>query len=288
MNYSAMIQNRKSVRSFRSKGVSSESISEIRTYFDKECMRLFPEIETQLVIVSGEAQKALEGSAGYEKYLIGAPHYLVLLSAPHENAGKNAGYLMEDMILKLTEMEIDSCWLTFTNSERVKFALSLSSPLEVVAIVAFGYGERTRKALRLNIQNVSKVDISILRQYYAPKKSINELVSVGKWGCKDGLDELMLSYGDMLWRSFYAASLSPSYLNRQPYGFLLREHELFLIQTEDAPTDPHDGELDLGIVLLHFSAVAAQWMGVPKWTFGRMPDDILLPEGCRIVAVCHI
>ena len=36
MNYSAMIQNRKSVRSFRSKGVSSESISEIRTYFDKE------------------------------------------------------------------------------------------------------------------------------------------------------------------------------------------------------------------------------------------------------------
>ena len=195
---------------------------------------------------------------------------------------------MEDMILKLTEMEIDSCWLTFTNSERVKFALSLSSPLEVVAIVAFGYGERTRKALRLNIQNVSKVDISILRQYYAPKKSINELVSVGKWGCKDGLDELMLSYGDMLWRSFYAASLSPSYLNRQPYGFLLREHELFLIQTEDAPTDPHDGELDLGIVLLHFSAVAAQWMGVPKWTFDRMPDDILLPEGCRIVAVCHI
>lgn len=55
MNYSAMIQNRKSVRSFRSKEVSSESISEIRTYFDKECMRLFPEIETQLVIVSGEA-----------------------------------------------------------------------------------------------------------------------------------------------------------------------------------------------------------------------------------------
>ena len=97
MNYSAMIQNRKSVRSFRSKGVSSESISEIRTYFDKECMRLFPEIETQLVIVSGEAQKALEGSAGYEKYLIGAPHYLVLLSAPHENAGKNAGSEQEKL-----------------------------------------------------------------------------------------------------------------------------------------------------------------------------------------------
>ena len=61
MNYSAMIQNRKSVRSFRSKEVASESIGEIRTYFDKECMRLFPEIETQLVIVGGEAQKRWRG-----------------------------------------------------------------------------------------------------------------------------------------------------------------------------------------------------------------------------------
>ena len=288
MNYIAMIQNRRSVRAFRSKEVSDATLAELRTHYERNCRRLIPELATELVILDADAQSALEGAAGYQQFLIGAPHYLMLLSAPHIHAEENAGYMMEELVLKLTELDIDSCWLTFTNSERVKFALSLSSPLEVAAIVAFGYGERTRKALRLNIQNVSKVDISVLRQYYAPKKSINELVSVGKWGCKDGLDELMLSYGDMLWRSFYAASLSPSYLNRQPYGFLLREHELFLIQTEDAPTDPHDGELDLGIVLLHFSAVAAQWMGVPKWTFDRMPDDILLPEGCRIVAVCHI
>ena len=288
MNYIAMIQNRRSVRAFRSKEVSDATLAELRTHYERNCSRLIPELATELVILDADAQSALEGAAGYQQFLIGAPHYLMLLSAPHIHAEENAGYMMEELVLKLTELDIDSCWLTFTNSERVKFALSLSSPLEVAAIVAFGYGERTRKALRLNIQNVSKVDISILRQYYAPKKSINELVSVGKWGCKDGLDELMLSYGDMLWRSFYAASLAPSYLNRQPSGFLLREHELFLIQTEDAPTDPHDGELDLGIVLLHFSAVAAQWMGVPKWTFGRMPDDILLPEGCRIVAVCHI
>ena len=209
MNYSAMIQSRRSVRAFRSREVSAETIAGLRAYYETEALRLFPEIGTELVIVGQEAQKALEGSAGYERFLIGSPHYMVLLSEKHPYAGENAGYLMEDLILKLTELEIDSCWLTFTNSDRVKFALSLASPLDVVAIVAFGYGERARKVLRLNIQNASKVDISILRQYYAPKKSINELVSVGEWGCKDGLDELMLSYGDMLWRSFYAASLSP-------------------------------------------------------------------------------
>ena len=283
MNYSAMIQNRKSVRSFRSKGVSSESISEIRTYFDKECMRLFPEIETQLVIVSGEAQKALEGSAGYEKYLIGAPHYLVLLSAPHENAGKNAGYLMEDMILKLTEMEIDSCWLTFTDSARIKTALGLTTPLEVAAIVAFGYGEKTQKKLRLNILNMSTVDVTVEQQYFAPKKGIRELVNVDTWGNKEGLDEMLGFYDDMLWQAFYAVSLAPSYLNRQPYGFLVRDHEIIFVQISDPYTDGTDAGLDAGIALLHFAAVAAQLLGKGRWELD--PEGVEgIPESGRALA----
>ena len=45
------------------------------------------------------------------------------------------------------------------------------------------------------------------------------MVHMGSWSNKSGLDEMMDFYDDMLWQSFYAASLSPSYLNRQPYGF---------------------------------------------------------------------
>ena len=118
MNYSAMIQSRRSVRAFRSREVSAETIAGLRAYYETEALRLFPEIGTELVIVGQEAQKALEGSAGYERFLIGSPHYMVLLSEKHAYAGENAGYLMEDLILKLTELEIDSCWLTFTNSDR--------------------------------------------------------------------------------------------------------------------------------------------------------------------------
>ena len=33
----------------------------------------------------------MEGAAGYESFLIGAPNYLVLLSAKGELAGENAG-----------------------------------------------------------------------------------------------------------------------------------------------------------------------------------------------------
>ena len=92
MNYSAMIQNRKSVRAFRGKEVPNEALAQLRTYYEKTCPRLVPEIATELIVLDKDAQPALESSAGYQQFLIGAPHYLMLLSAPHIHAEENAGY----------------------------------------------------------------------------------------------------------------------------------------------------------------------------------------------------
>ena len=208
MNYSAMIQNRKSVRAFRGKEVPNEALAQLRTYYEKTCPRLVPEIATELIVLDKDAQPALESSAGYQQFLIGAPHYLLLMSARHIHAGVNAGYMMEDLVLKLTELDIDTCWLTFTDSDKIKKDLSLTTPLEVAAIVAFGYGEKTVKKLRMNIQSMSQIDVQAEQQYYAPKKSVHELVHMESWSNKSGLDEMMDFYDDMLWQAFYAASSS--------------------------------------------------------------------------------
>ena len=268
MNYIAMIQNRRSVRAFRSKEVSDATLAELRTHYERNCRRLIPELATELVILDADAQSALEGAAGYQQFLIGAPHYLMLLSAPHIHAEENAGYMMEELVLKLTELDIDSCWLTFTDSARIKAALGLTTPLEVAAIVAFGYGEKTQKKLRLNILNMSTVDVTVERQYFAPKKGIRELVNVDTWGNKEGLD---------------AVSLAPSYLNRQPYGFLVRDHEIIFVQISDPYTDGTDAGLDAGIALLHFAAVAAQLLGKGCWELD--PEGVEgIPESGRALA----
>ena len=287
MNYSAMIQNRRSVHAFREKEVPSEAIGQLRSYYEKTCPRLVPEIATELIVLDKDAQPALESSAGYKQFLIGAPHYLLLMSAPHSYAAINAGYMMEDLVLKLTELDIDTCWMTFTDSDKIKKALSLTTPLEVAAIVAFGYGEKTAKKLRLNILSMSQIDVRAEQQYYAPKKGVHDLVHMGSWSNKSGLDEMMDFYDDMLWQSFYAASLSPSYLNRQPYGFLVQDHSIYLVQQEDAYTDNLDAALDLGIVMLHFSAVASQWAGQVRWELSPAAPDGL-PEGLRSAAVYHM
>ena len=55
----------------------------------------------------------------------------------------------------------------------------------------------------------------------------------------------------------------------------------------DGYTDNLDAALDLGIVMLHFSAVASQWAGQVRWELSpAAPDD--LPEGLRSAAVCHM
>ena len=288
MNYSALIQHRKSVREFTDKKVSAAVLAEIESYYQKSCQRLIPELETKLCVFGEDAREALEGAAGYESFLVGAPNYLVLLSAKGDLAGENAGFMMEDLVLKITDMELSCCWLTFTDSEKVKAALKIDSPLDVAAMVAFGQGAKTTKRLRLNILSMSNVDISAQRQYFAPKHGLHDMVFMDTWGNSEGLDAYIGFYDDMLWEAFYAATLSPSYLNRQPYGFIIHQGEIILVKAPDSYTGEIDAKLGLGIVLLHFSSTASQWAGKIRWNFGADVSKIQLPEGYEAVASCKV
>ena len=288
MNYSLLIQNRKSTREFTSRKVSKDDIEEITSYYKSDdCERLLPEIRTDLLIFEEDAQEDLEGAAGYNDFLIGAPNYLVLLSEKAPYAGINAGYIMEDLILKLQEMELGSCWITFADSNEVKEALDIDSPLDVAAIAAFGHGQKAVRSLHVNVKSMYDVDISAKHQYFNPKKKFSELVFKDTWGNSEGVDEFVESYGDMLGEAFYAACLSPSYLNRQPYGFIIHEKSIYLIKTDDPYTTKNDSALDLGIVLLHFTSVAAGWMGSLKWQLG---DDKVLtvPENYQVIGKCEL
>ena len=287
MNYAAVIENRKSVRAFQNKEVSPAQLQAVRSYYERDCQRLNPGIPTELTILDVKTRKDLEGAAGYEEALVGAPHYLVLLSGDHPQAGENAGFLMEDLILKLEEMGLESCWITFTDPEKVKKSLGLSSPLNIAAIAAFGYGEKQQKKMRLNIFSMSCVDIIAKRGYYAPKKDIRELAFVNELDQIQGLDEKIGFYDDMLWQSLYAASKAPSYLNRQPYAFILKDQDLILVRMADPYTDERSIHLDLGIVMLHFTAIAQQWVGKIHWDFQEKPA-LDLPAGCSVAAVYHM
>ena len=288
MQYSALIENRKSVREFTDKQVAFEDLEKIREFYNRSVRRLIPEIGTELYLFGTSTRAALEGAAGYHQFLVGAPQYLVLMSESHALAHINAGFLMEDMVLKLVDLGLDSCWITFTDSEDVKNSLGIESSMEVAAVIAFGYGKKTTRRLRLNMRSMSNVDIVAKHRYMEPKRSVYDMAYLDTWG-QGGrrLQEHVGFYEDMLWEALYAASLSPSYLNRQAYGFLLHEGNVTLIRRPDAYTTKIDGDLSLGIGLLHFTAVAENWAGKISWNFGPV-EGVELPEGHTVVASCRL
>ena len=288
MNYGALIQNRKSFRQFKDKQVSSCDLDRIRNYYDRDVRRLLPEIRTQLHIFGVDARAALEGAAGYNSFLVGAPQYLVLLSEKHPMMHLNAGFMMEDLILKLTDMDLDTCWLTFADSADVKKALSIESDLEVAAIAAFGYGVKTTKRLRLNIRSMSDVDLVAQHRYVEPKRSVYDMAFMDTWGNTYKLDDHIGFFDEMLWESLYAATLAPSYLNRQAYGFVIHPGGISLVSRPDAYNVEIDKNLSLGIVLHHFTAVAENWTGKLIWRYGKTTADLELPEGHEVVATCAL
>ena len=284
MNYSALIQNRKSFREFTDKPVPFAALETIRNYYQNDVRRLIPELKTQLCFFGTDARAALEGAAGYNQFLVGAPQYLVLLSEKHDRAYLNAGYVMQDLLLKLAELELDSCWLTFIHSEEIKDVLGIESAMDVVAIAAFGFGKKTVKRLRLNFRSMSDVDIKAKYRYMEPKRSVNDIAYVDTWGNSHNLDRYVGFFDDMLWEALYAASLAPSYLNRQAYGFLLHDGAVSLVSRPDHYNTKIDGDLSLGVVLLHFSAVAEHWAGKLHWDFEPAADGLQIPKDHKMIA----
>lgn len=288
MDYNALIQNRKSARQFTDKKVPEAVCNELEAYYKNACQRLAPGIDTELWIFGDNTRQALEGAAGYNEFLVGAPQYLVLLSEKAELAYENAGFMMEDLALKLEDMGLGSCWLTFTDSKAVKDALGIDSPMEVAAIAAFGYPQKARKRMRFNILSMSNVDIGAKRHYFDPKRPVGDMVYLNAWGETQGRDKYIGFYDDMLWEAFYAASLSPSYLNRQAYGFVIADGQVVLVSRPDEYNTEIDGKLSLGVVMLHFAAAASAWAGKVTWKLGADAKQIALPEGYSVVASCAV
>ena len=286
MDYPLLIEERVSNKTFQEKAIPGDIIEAIKAYHDNSCLRLIPDIKTELIITGSDVKEALEKAAGYNAPLVGSPSYMVLTSEDKQGAGLNAGYIMEDLMLKARDLGYGSCWLTFTDSDKIKEALALKTDKKVVAVAAFGLAERARKWLHLNIITMSNIEISAKHHYFAPKKSIDELLSIEKYGNKEGLDEKIGFYEDILWESFTAASKSPSYLNLQPYSFLLKGSTVYLLSEKEALTPDIDRDLNLGIAMLHFAAVAKQYIHNIGWTLTK--DALDLPAGVTPVASCQI
>lgn len=282
MKYMEKIEKRKSIREFRGKDLEAGTIREIEEKFSG-LHRLIPYIPVELAVRTGDVKQRLEGVAGYRGNSFMAPAYLIVLSGKDDNYMENAGYITEDLCLTLTEMGISHCWLTVENSDAVKKAALIDSDKEAVTVIACGYGKREKMKKRLDILNPSNVLFRKREGHVAPKIAQEELVYQSRWGNpvdwdQGGMDPLMD-------QAFYAASLAPSFLNRQPYRYLLKDRLVILCVKREEMTLDQDTFLDLGATMMNFDAIASQQDDV-DWVMGAPAgiDGLGIPEEYEIAA----
>ncbi|MEE8885177.1 MAG: nitroreductase family protein [Eubacteriales bacterium] len=271
MNYMEKMEKRQSTREFRKKELNDDQKEQIRKAFLKT-KRLDPDIDVEMLIADGDAGVRLEGLAGYGGNSFMAPDYIVILSDQDPNYMVNAGYLTEDLILSLTELGIDGCWITVNDSDYVKTALRINSPKEVVALVAVGFGKQERGLKRLDIFNPSNVHYRKREGHVAPKIAQDDIAYYGVWGNKVDWSENRIA--PQIDHAIYAATLAPSFLNRQPYRYIFSNKILILLARKEEMVTENDTYLDIGATMLNFAAVMEEENG-PRgpWKMG-VPDTI--------------
>lgn len=282
MDYYHLAIKRESTRSFKKRGLNDRQLKEIKAYFP-DCKRLVPELKLELEILGPEAFTILPGSAGYHDFMIEAPHYLLLLSDRGEHMIENAGYVGEDMVLKLTDMEVETCWVTITDGEELKRRLNISSEKAAVALIAFGDRTKSFSAGRLDIKSPSDINIKQRNGFIAPKLAVDAAVFDQSWGTESDISSLPTN--STIYQAFVAACCSPTYLNLQSYRFITDGDTVVLVCLDDGQTSEEDARLSIGIVMLHFAGVMGDRVredGRTGWRLTAPDKQYDLPENARI------
>ena len=284
MRYMDAIEKRQSVRNFQSKELSVNQIYLLEDFF-KEVPHLVDGIATEMVIMGDTTGVRLEGVAGYEGHCFNAPNYVFILSEKKDGYLENAGFITENVVLKLVSMGLGNVWLTVNNSDFVKKAVRIHSDKEVVSILACGYAKRQIGGHRLDIKNPSNVVFTQRKGYAAPKIALSELVYQDTWGNSKDLSENAVD--PQMEKAFYAASLAPSFFNRQMYRFVVIGNRIIACGQMEEIVAEDDSRLDMGAALFHFYIIYHEYTHMKGcWKLG-IPEglgDFGKPESFDIVA----
>jgi len=288
MNYLELIESRNSIRDFYKKKVEQSKTDELISFFNS-VPKLF-DVNAQILIANDDdTANRLSGVAGYRGNAFNAPAYLVILSEEKDNYLINAGFMAENLILKLEEMGLSSCFLTSDNSDMIKKVLLIESDLTVAGVIAFGYGKKERETTKLDIHSPSNVGISNKAGHIAPKIAATALAFDSNFNTPYNFDDECSD--PVIVDAVYAASLSPSFLNHQNYRFVINGTHIYLFNKFDEIVIKNDNLLGLGAAMFNFYIIlSSKYSGIGNWSLdvSNIKDDFKNPSDYTLVAALDI
>jgi nitroreductase len=285
MKYKEIISEIKSVRLYKKEDVNPGLFKELLEYFDRG-KRLFDDIEVEVIRKNrDEVYEQLKDSAGYNNRMIEAPHYLVFLSEEKDYYIENAGYRVQDLMLKAWSLGIASCWITFGDGEEIKKKIGIDSDKKLAALIALGYENPQSKVLYEKGKYNTSSNVLVIEDNTSERLGIRDLVFTNEWGEKADPDELV-NYG--LLEGFFYGILAPSYKNRQPWRFIVDRGTVVLALKKDIYVTEYEEKIDTAVIMLYFDAIIESTLSSITWKFGRPEKDYKVPDDYKIVAYCLV
>ncbi|MDO5716722.1 MAG: nitroreductase family protein [Tissierellia bacterium] len=245
MTMTSFLSSRKSVRHFKNRDISPNTIEKLNEVFrmintDSQkaiTFHAYPEGET--------IYKGLDGHAGYNGVMIKAPAYITLELDSSSPKDRVMGmYRAEEIISMLEDEGLASCWISL-----------FDTPKEVKEQV-FGFGLYPNLCIAIGYP---KARNPFVAEATTGRLPVDELVYKDEFGAQIQLETLeRLNLDDL----FYYVRFAPNTLNSQTWRFVVKDQsiELYLVPYKD--TFYYE---DAGIMMYYFEQMFQMSGYTGKW-----------------------
>ncbi len=237
MLMTSFLKNRKSVREFKNKKASSETIQSVKSHL-RSLEEETENIKFRLYENGDFIFERLEGIGGYGGIMIESPHYIGLEQLKEDKATiVYSAYYMEKLISELNNLGLETCWINVGQLDRdLKDRILGEHVGKINYMLALGYGKRRNPFANEPISERLGVDELVFSENIEERVTEDELE-------QRGLDDL-----------FYYVRFAPSNANLQPWRFVLKKDRVILTIKHSEGEKPN--LMDAGIVMYYFTKLA--------------------------------
>lgn len=290
MSFKKYLTDIKSIRDYEENSIGKSLLCEVREYINDINNTQGKNNGFSLGLFENGADifEKFEGIGGYSGIMIKSPHYIGLFLENEETKSEFYGaYYMQSIVKKLYELGLGSCWINISSvSQDLKNSLAEGKLINY--LLSFG-----KPKDKLSKQKATSIHVQSGKSYKTNPYGTNVIESTATETCRLALNEIVylyewgqeISYEELENRGladlFLHVRNAPSYKNKQPTRFILKDGEAYL-----AILNPNNKEniTDGGIMLYTIDGMARD-LGIPtKWQYiGNDSEDFKI-QNYKILA----
>ena len=201
--------------------------------------------------------REIKGIIGDYGKTIHAPHYIVLASRESEGYLTDAGFRFEQMVLNATERGLGTCWVGLMFKEAsLRSTLGLDNTWRMIVLSPIGNAQENSLTNRM------------LRTL-AGSKGRKPIEQTFFWQRHGEMLPTNIASDERLMQVLEATRWAPSWMNKQPWRFVLTEKEIFVYKMRQQEREGKDYHLlDCGIAMCHLH-LTARALGIKgRWALG--------------------